>query len=130
MKMKTETSDKDEIFQHILLVGELFAPSSTNEQSRTIRDLLKESGLLLNESDFQILDRCTLGTSRIMIVKYMLDYTIGEEAAGKRIRVEGTVASEMDFQGNTHIRILSHPLSPYPASGIAQSGSHSVKSNQ
>ncbi|MEN6396723.1 MAG: hypothetical protein ABFC78_09600 [Methanoregula sp.] len=127
--MNDETPEKAEIFRHLLLAGDLLAHHASDEQGRTIRDLLKQSGIILNQSDFQVLDRCTIGTSRIMIVRYMLDYMISEDAAGKRIRVEGTVASERDYQGNTHIRILSRPLSSYPASGIVQSGSLTVKSN-
>ena len=127
--MNDKVPEKNEIFRHLLLAGDLFAPLDSDEQDRPVRNLLKQSGITLNQSDFQVLDRCTIGTSQIVIIRYMLDYMICEEAAGKRIRVEGTVASEMDFQGNTHIRILSHPLSPYPVSGIAQNGSPSIKSN-
>lgn len=127
--MNEKIPEKDEIFRRLLIAGDLFAPLASDEQGRPIRNLLKQYGITLNQSDFQVLDRCTIGNSQIMIVRYMLDYMICEEAAEKRIQVEGTVASEMDSQGNTHIRILSHPRSPYPTFGIAQGELPPVKSN-
>lgn len=129
MITENDISDKDEIFQQLLLIGGLFAPPSAEVQNKTVGDVLKKSGITLNQSDFQILDRCTLGTSSVLIVKYLLDYTVGEDSAAKRIYVEGSVASEVDLRGNIHIRILSKPLPLYPDLKTAQSGSSTVKSN-
>jgi len=129
MITENEISDKDEIFQQLLLVGGLFAPHSTDENNGRLGEMLKISGITLNQSDFQVLDRCTLGSSSVLIVKYMLDYTVGEDPAAKRICVEGSVASEVDFRGNIHIRILSKPIPPYQDFETAQREYSPVKIN-
>lgn len=129
--MKTENGipDKDEIFRHLLLVGGLFASPALDGQDKLIRDVLRKSGITLNRSDFQILDRCTLGASSVLIVRYMLEYTVDRDPAGKEFRLEGSVASEVDFRGNVHIRILSKPLPQYPDVEAAQSRLSPVKGN-
>ena len=129
MSMKNEIPDKDEIFWQLLLVGGLYAAPAMDELGKIVQDTLRQSGVTLNRSDFQILDRCTRGTSNVLIVRYMLEYTVTKDADKKEFLVEGSVASEVDFEGNIHIRILSKPLPVYMDFETARSKLSAVKSN-
>lgn len=102
-----EEHDKVEVFFQILLIGELFTPFQLEDRKKNLWEIFRKCGVILNRSDFMILDRSRIGNSMVTIARYTLDYVHAGDATGKRVCVEGLVTMEIDELGNTHIRISS-----------------------
>lgn len=112
MKVEKEGQDRTEVFVRLLLIAELYYPSSLEEQHGYFQEMLRKSGIILHHSEFTILDRTWLGNSLVTIAKYALDYERGNDPSQRRVCVEGTVTCQQDEPGNLNIRILtiSSPL--------------------
>lgn len=102
-----EKQDRVEEFFQILLTGILFNPSRVDEQKKSFQEILRNWGIILNSSDFLILDHSKIGNFTITIARYTLDYVYSGDATEKRICIEGSVAIETDGLGNRHISISS-----------------------
>lgn len=104
---ETDKQDKVEDFFQILLVGILFNPSRVDDQKKSLQDILRNWGVILNSSDFLILDHSKIGNFTITIARYTLDYIHNGDTTEKRFCIEGSVAIETDGLGNRHISISS-----------------------
>lgn len=107
--MTSEKGDQDrvEVFFQMLLIGELFTSSCPEIQKESFKEILRTCGVILNSSDFLILDHSRIGNTMITIARYTLDYVHDGDATPKRICVEGSVTMKTDELGNRHISISS-----------------------
>ncbi|OPY35572.1 MAG: hypothetical protein A4E35_02398 [Methanoregula sp. PtaU1.Bin051] len=107
MTPEEEERDRLEGFFKILFLGQLLTPSCMEVQKKQIGEILQESGLMINSSDFQILDHSRIGNSAITIANFTLDYIQDGEVMKKRVCRTGTVTLRIDDSGNTTIKVFS-----------------------
>lgn len=105
--METDGCNGAEDFFQVLIIGILITSSRMDDPKKILVESLRTWGVILNRSDFLILDHSKVGNFTITIARYTLDYVQKSDTTEKKVYVEGSVAIETDCFGNRQISISS-----------------------
>jgi hypothetical protein len=101
--------EMNDVILQVLLAGEIFIQPEAEELRKCHVDILRNLGIFLKKTDFQILDHSHAANSSIVIGRYSLEY---EKSEGDRMRnysVEGVVTLQADKSGNMSLKISTRP---------------------
>ena len=104
-----QTPELKDVILQVLLAGEIFIQPGAEELRKCHVDILRNLGIFLKKTDFQILDYSHAANSAIVIGRYSLEYDACEGDRLRTFSVEGVVTMQADRLGNMSLRITTKP---------------------